>query len=50
MAEYIIVAALIVLCLISWRVSVQLGKIETILFVQIKNLDRITGKSDGAGQ
>ncbi len=35
-----ILIALIALCVICWRVSVQLGKIETILAVQIKNLDR----------
>jgi hypothetical protein len=39
--EFCILAALIVLCLICWRVSVQLGKIETILFVQIKNLEKL---------
>lgn len=39
---YIIIAALVVLCIVNWRVSVQLGKIETILSVQMRNLDRIT--------
>ena len=36
-----ILISLIVLCIICWRVSVQLGKIELILSVQIKNLDRL---------
>lgn len=36
-----LLGALIILCLICWRMSVQLGKIELILSLQIKALDKI---------
>lgn len=38
-----VLLALIALCFICWRLSVVIGKIETILAVQIRNLDRICG-------
>jgi len=44
--EMVIIFALIVLCIACTRMSLTLRKIETILFVQIKNLDRMTKGED----